>query len=127
MKPTLRQKILEAMLDELRSFRLEVIKVPSRDGGYVRLVICANCEWYREFCNNYTKFRRGRDRTYIKRCHTIAALQRMINGDVTSTYAQRLEQVVYDNMIYYINMMRRERRRQKREKKNRVIEELAPF
>ena len=126
MRHTLRQKILEAMLDELRSFRLEVIKVPSCDGAYIRLVVCANCEWYREFCDSYTKFRRGRYRTYIKRCHTIAALQRMINGDTTTTYAQRLEQIVYNNRETYARMIRDERRR----KRDRIEEpdmELVEF
>jgi len=110
------------MLDELRSFKLEVIKIPSRDGGYIRLVVCANCEWYREFCSNYTKFRRGRDRTYIKRCHTIIALQRMINGDITSEYARRLEWIICDKMRYYIR-----RKPHGRKSKKNIIKELVPF
>ena len=124
MRQSLRQKILEVMLDELRSFKLEVIKVPSRDGGYIRLAVCTNCEWYREFCGNHTKYRRGRHRTYIKRCHTIAALQRMIDGDITTTYAKRLEQVIYDYREVYIRMIIDDRRR-----KREVVDEpeLAIF
>lgn len=85
--------IFEAMLDELKAFKPETIKVPSRDGGYVRLPVITNCPWYREFCASYTRFRRGRDRTIIKRCHTITALRRMIRGDRTTVYARRLLEI----------------------------------
>lgn len=84
------QGIFEAMLDELRAFKPETIKIPARNGGYIRIPIITNCPWYREFCASYTRFRRGRDRTIIKRCHTIEALKRMQCGDRTTTYAQRL-------------------------------------
>lgn len=78
------------LLEELQATRLEVIKVPSRDGGYVRLTVGQNCDWYRDFCASYTRFRRQRDRTIIKRCHTIAALKRIQAGDRLTEYAKRL-------------------------------------
>ena len=78
------------LLEELQSTRLEVIKVPARDGGYVRLTVNRNCDWYRDFCASYTRFRRQRDRTIIKRCHTITALKRIQAGDRLTEYAKRL-------------------------------------
>lgn len=78
------------LLDELLATRLEVIKVPSCDGGYVRLTVSQNCDWYRDFCASYTRFRRRRDRTIIKRCHTIAALKRLQAGDRQTEYIKRL-------------------------------------
>lgn len=95
--------VLEWMLNELLSNGLEVCKVPSKrtdsngreEGGYIRVVCSVNCEWYRRFCAEYAR-QRGRSpkfRTFIKRCDTIKALNRMIVGDRSTTYARRLMRV----------------------------------
>lgn len=81
------------MLDELESSGLEVMKVPGRHGGYIRVPVSVNAEWYRHFCRLYgdnRTNRRMRQRTMIKRCHTIAALKRLIAGNSSSLYAERL-------------------------------------
>ncbi len=87
--------ILKFMLDELRGNRLEVIKVPGRDGGYIRRAITRNCEWYRRLCDNHKKPRKRypRPRTIIKRCDTIRTLERMIAGNLGGLYAERLTHI----------------------------------
>ena len=80
------------MLDELESSYPETMKVPGREGGYVRVPVSVNAEWYRRFCRRYMTCyrRRPKPRTFIKRCHTIKALGRMLNGDMSTVYAKRL-------------------------------------
>lgn len=98
MKPPTIRQVLRHMLEELESNRLEVCKVPSRressdgrsEGGYIRVVCSTNAEWYRRFCANYMRHRRGKMRTFIKRCDTIKALNRMLAGDRETEYAKRL-------------------------------------
>lgn len=85
--------ILVWMLDELRSGWLEVAKLPSKFGGYTRVVVSQNAPWYQTLCESYTRTRRKRYRrafTIIKRCHTIRALERMIAGDLSGVYAERI-------------------------------------
>lgn len=92
--------VLAWMLVELESNGLEVCKVPSRRedgngrlvGGYVRVVVSVNCEWYRRFCASFAR-QRGRSpkmRTFIKRQDTIRTLKRMIAGPCKTAYAERL-------------------------------------
>lgn len=77
---------------ELESGRLEVCKVPGREGGYVRAIVSVNCEWYQRFCANYIRARRRypKIRTYIKRRNTEVALKRMLKGDLSGVYAERI-------------------------------------
>lgn len=89
------QQAAKYMLDELESGWLEVAKVESQQGGYVRVCVSVNCEWYSAFCRAHEGFRHNRrykkPRTFIKRCHTIAALKRIVAGEVDSVYADRLK------------------------------------
>lgn len=80
------------MLDELEDRQLEVIKVPGYKGGYIRAVICCNPDWYRQFCAAHVRIRNKypRPRTYIKRCHTVRALNRIMTGNTAGIYAARL-------------------------------------
>ena len=82
------------LLGELESGWLEVAKVPSKQGGYVRIPVSVNAEWYSRFCRMYESrysSRYPKQRTIIKRCHTIAALERIICGNATGVYVGRLE------------------------------------
>ena len=96
------QQAAEYMLDELEAGWLEVAKVPSRHGGYVRVCVSVNCEWYSAFCRAHEGYRRQRRwrkaRTIIKRSHTIAALKRIMAGEVDSVYAERLEPFIREHM-----------------------------
>lgn len=81
------------LLEELESSRLEVCKVPGREGGYVRVCVSVNAEWYRGFCGDWVRPRRRRyrrPRTIIKRCHTVRALQRIVGGNPRGVYCERL-------------------------------------
>lgn len=82
----------QLLLEELLSSGLEVIKVPGREGGYIRVPVSVNCEWYRRFCRTLQRGRRRypKPRTIIKRCHTVAALKRLMRGNDKSAYAERL-------------------------------------
>lgn len=86
------KKHLTMMLNELQSSWLEVTKIPSQHGGYIRVPVSVNAEWYSRFCSRFQRTRRKypKLRTIIKRCHTIAALKRMQQGDRITTYARRL-------------------------------------
>lgn len=90
---------LRGMLRELESSRLEVILTPAPEPKhslhFVRTVQSSNPGWYREFCSLYhCRRRKPRHRakydTLIRRRATLAALRRMLKGDRTSVYAQRL-------------------------------------
>lgn len=79
------------MLDELRSNRLTVVKTPD----YKRKAVECNARWYSDFCKSYERLRRRRwrkARTIIKRCHTIATLEKIIRGTAnpSSVYTQRI-------------------------------------
>lgn len=96
------QQAAKYMLEELEAGRLEVAKVESQQGGYVRVCVSVNCEWYKAFCRAYEGFGRNqrykKPRTYIKRCHTIAALKRIMEGDIDSVYAARLEPFISEHI-----------------------------
>jgi hypothetical protein len=88
------------LLEELESGWLEVIKVPGRDGGYVRVPTSVNAEWYQRFCRLYEQGRRRypKPRTIIKRCHTIRALGRLVEGGSDGVYAERLAPFLEDKI-----------------------------
>jgi hypothetical protein len=90
------EAVLQYMLDELESRYPETIKVPTDSGGYVRVPVQQNAEWYRYLCRRNTVSRRRypKPRTIIRRCHTIAALRRMLRGDRETVYAQRILDVM---------------------------------
>ena len=90
--------VFDLMLEELESSRLEVVKVPSVYGGYVRVPVSVNAEWYSWFCKKYTTSRRRfqKTRTIIKRRDTIRALRRLIVGNTRGIYAQRLIEFARD-------------------------------
>lgn len=79
-------------LEELDAGRLEVMKVPGSDGGYIRIPIEVNAEWYRRFCSQFETSRRRypKPRTIIKRCHTRRALEKLANGGGKGVYIERL-------------------------------------
>jgi hypothetical protein len=85
--------ILRWMLCELTSGGLEVAKIRT-ERGYVRVAVSRNAPWYQDFCGRYLSHRvsrrRRRARTLIKRRCTIRALERMIAGDCSGLYAERL-------------------------------------
>jgi len=97
------QQAAEYMLEELESGWLEVAKVPSHQGGYVRVCMSVNCDWYRAFCRAYEGFRLSRrwkrPRTIVKRCHAIAALKRIMAGEMDSVYAERLEPFIQERIM----------------------------
>jgi hypothetical protein len=80
------------LLEELESSWPETCKVPGRYGGYIRVPVSTNCEWYRRLCRRYLSRRRRypKPRTIIKRCHTIIALKRIAAGNQVGVYAERL-------------------------------------
>lgn len=80
------------LLDELESGWLEVCKVPGRNGGYIRVPVSVNAEWYTRFCRScLSRSRRfSKLRTMIRRQHTIAALKRIMRGNAKGVYAERL-------------------------------------
>lgn len=91
-------ELVEEMLCELATTKLEVVLIPSSAadcamrGGCRRAVQTANPVWYQKFCARYmhVKPRRHKLQTFISRKCTLRALARLLEGDVTSTYATRL-------------------------------------
>lgn len=92
----------KTMLEFLKGSRLEV--GVNRE-NCTRVVISQNTKWYQDFCACYTScswiYRNGkktrrkkRVRTFIKRCDTISALKRMVNGNYSGEYAERLSYYV---------------------------------
>jgi len=95
---------IAALLRELlESSFPEVCKVPGREGGYIRVAISVNTEWYRKFCSRYMSWRWGKWRTIIKRCDTIRALQRIEAGDRSGEYAKRLEPFLTEEWKLYMS------------------------
>lgn len=87
----------DAMLLELNSTRLDVVKV-----GTLRRVQSRNPQWYQTFCSTYMNKRKRypKLRTIIKRCHTIRTLQLMRKGlKVDTLYAERLKKVCLDYAV----------------------------
>ncbi len=87
-----RQALAQQLLDELDAGRLEVCKVRGREGGYIRVVVEVNAEWYRQFCRQWEAPRRRypKPRTIIKRCHTRRGLEKIANGGGKGVYVERL-------------------------------------
>jgi len=86
------------MLEELDAGWLGVAKVRGRYGGYVRVTVSVNAEWYQRFCARYMASRRRypKPRTVIKRCHTRAALVKLANGGGHGVYVDRLLRFMED-------------------------------
>lgn len=84
------------LLDELEASSLVVCKVPSRKGGYIRIPVSVNAEWYQHFCRKWmgTRRRYPKPRTIIKRCHTLRALRAIANGEQSGVYVERLMEFV---------------------------------
>jgi hypothetical protein len=105
--------IAKALLSDLNAGYLEVAKVPSRQGGYIRVPVSVNAEWYRRFCKRYLTTRRKypKPRTLIRRCHTEAALRRIIDGRQTDTeYARRLCEFIRQEACWGIGPQEKRRR-----------------
>jgi hypothetical protein len=87
-------EIARHMLDELDFGYLEVVKVPASDGrgGYIRVPVSVNAEWYSRFCRKFLVSRRHypKPRTIIRRCHTRRALERIASGRIDGVYVGRL-------------------------------------
>lgn len=90
------RRIAGELLEELESGWLEVAKIPSQQGGYVRVPLSVNCEWYQAFCKRFMRPRRRypKPRTFIKRCHTVRGLEEIKSGRAETEYARRLIEVV---------------------------------
>lgn len=82
---------LKRMLAELQGNRLVVAKFRV-EGGYIRAPVSWNAPWYQRLCGAHTASRRRypKPRTIIRRQHTIVALRRMLRGDMTGVYAERI-------------------------------------
>lgn len=87
------------LLTDLRSSRLEVVLIPSRDpdcamrGGMIRAVQEQNADWYRQFCKqspSNRKWQNKKGRTKIKRAQVERGLKELIAGRCKSQYADRL-------------------------------------
>src|SRR4051794_35935647 len=85
------------MLNDLETWRLEVVLIPAPDPQHschrVRCVQSQNPVWYRKFCELYPSGRQRRSwkpDTRIKREQTVRALKRIIDGDYSGEYADRL-------------------------------------
>ena len=92
----------EYMLEYLERSYLEVAV---NQENCTRITVNRNTEWYRDFCAAYQNYswvyrggkrvkRKKRYRTIIKRCWTIAALKRMIDGNFKGVYATRLMEFI---------------------------------
>jgi hypothetical protein len=94
--------VAEHLLNELESNYLEVVLIPAPDrrhsGHCVRAVQSANADWYRDFCNKYPSRRKGfKTRTRIKRRETIKALEKILSGDFSGVYSERLLNYIDEN------------------------------
>lgn len=69
------------MLDELLTLKLQVC---SNQGGYIRVVVCPNPDWYSRLCQQHLMLRPNRrwkrPRTIIRRVHTIRVLETLSEG-----------------------------------------------
>lgn len=91
----------QAMLDELRAGRHEVVLVAvpeERHSGHkMRVLASSNASWYSDFCSRFLncrgigRKRMKRPRTYIKKEHVDRALEKMAEtGEVTTINQERL-------------------------------------
>lgn len=96
--------VFAMMAEELEGSYLEVVKIPSQRGGYIRVAVSVNAEWYSAFCRRYMNSRRRypKYRTIIKRLDTLNALRRLQAGNHKGVYAERLLDFVeywYERMV----------------------------
>ena len=94
------REVAQVMLWELEGSRLRVTLAPSQVGHCwrrrIRVVEETNPEWYQRFCSEHSDSLRTRPRkrkkpdTYIKRAHTLRALNEIASGQARTEYAQRL-------------------------------------
>jgi hypothetical protein len=96
---------VEQYLNELESSDgLRVVLVPPAEetnvGGMIRAAESRNPAWYRKFCSQYMSIRgRGRKRykrarTMISRIRTVQALRRILAGDRSGVYAERITELI---------------------------------
>jgi len=90
--------VFSMMAEELESSYPETIKIPGREGGYIRVPVAVNAEWYRVFCGLFTAPRRRypKPRTIIRRCDCLRALRRLAEGNQDGVYAERLIEFAQD-------------------------------
>lgn len=82
------------MILDLEIHRLQVVKQRSPRGGYIRVAVSANPDWYRRFCAEFprTRPRWRKLKTVIERKHTLRALWRVAHGRHANTlYGERLD------------------------------------
>ena len=87
------------MLEELRSAYPQTVKVPGRYGGYVRVAVEQNPEWYRQLCERHKQPRRRypKPRTIIRRVHVLRVLESLASGvHLDGLYAERIRSVAAD-------------------------------
>lgn len=90
--------LIENYLFELdESEGLTVCLVPAREGsGKLRAVMTQNPPWYQRFvsrfenCRGIGRKRTRRPRTFISRVRTVTALKRILAGNRSGVYAERL-------------------------------------
>ncbi len=92
---------LEYMLAELEGNQLQVCLAPSKrvrnETDMIRVPLSRNANWYRSFCSKYLSTRKRIHKkcdTLIKRQHTLAALNRMLAGNLRGRYAERILQIL---------------------------------
>ncbi len=95
---------LTLMLNTMESHRLHVVLAPlnpNRRGwnehGCKRVIADRNVDWYRRLCLAFPSTRKRVHRkhdTLIKRQHTLAALNRMLRGNLKGRYAERILQIL---------------------------------
>ena len=94
----------ETMLDELETFQISVVLVDAPEKRHsehkIRMVEIQNPKWYRDFCSLYRSARNDRStrfHTAIKRAWTIKALKRIIAGETSGVYVERLLDFIEQN------------------------------
>ena len=90
------QEVYTWMLNELLGQRPVTLKVPSPQGGCVRVAVETNPEWYRELCENNKVVRRRypKLRTVIRRCDVLRGLVLLADGQkIETAYAERIKEV----------------------------------
>lgn len=94
-------QVYEYMLDLFLQHRLTVVKVPGRHGGYVRIAVEQNADWYKRLCESHmrTRKRYRKSRTIIRRQHVVATLEKLASGiTVRGVYAERIKSAHADLM-----------------------------
>lgn len=93
--------LMRKQLDDSRlSVELSESYQTADNGRMIRVATDRNPEWYQRFCRTYSPSNRKRERarkhhdTYIKRSHTLRALNEIESGKCETDYAYRLLPVV---------------------------------